>query len=236
MDLLGGPLELPRHGLVKELTARVGTYPSHSYRRSMMEERRDEVDEAIYQLMLDVQTGRLVDTPRRSRVWILVGCVTLVLGGLGGLLLASGNRSHDTAGSNQGLAPIFTTYTPPRPQEPHEGAPLIELLPVQEKNFPEKHRSLAQESPERPPAAAVQPPSGRKSGAKTKGLSASSADTPAPKSASRPPRVASKSKRGCDCTWKEWAQRASPQRQFRFSSRSLSHEFDPNGELVRSKP
>ena len=201
-----------------------------------MEEHREEVDEAIYQLMLDVQTGRLADPPRRSRVWILVGCATLMLGGLGGLLLAGGNRGHDMAGSNQGLAPIFTTYTPPRPQEPSEGAPLIELSPVQEKNFPERHRSLARESPERPPAAAVQPPPGRKSGAKTKGLSASAADTPAPKSASRPPRVASKSKRGCDCTWKEWAQRTSPRRDFRFSSRSLSHEFDPNGELVRSAP
>jgi hypothetical protein len=201
-----------------------------------MEEHRDEVDEAIYQLMLDVQTGRLADKPRRSRVWILVGYVTLVLGGLGGLLLAGGNRSPDMAGSNQGLAPIFTTYVPPRTQEPSERAPLIELLPVQEKNFPEKHRSLAQESPEWPSAAAVQPTPGRKPGAKTKGLSASAADTPAPKSASRRPRMASKSERGCDCPWKEWAQKTSPQREFRFSSRSLSHEFDPNAELVRSTP
>lgn len=201
-----------------------------------MEEHRDEVDEAIYQLMLDVQTGRGVNTPRRSRVWILVGCTTLVLGGLGGLFLASGNRGHDMAGSKQALAPIFTTYTPPRPREPHEGAPLIELSPVPERNLPEGNRSLAQESPEELQRPAVQPSSGRKSGAKAKGLSTSTADTSAPKSASKPPRVAGKSKRGCDCTWKEWAQRASPQRSSRSSSRSLSHEFDPNAELVRSTP
>jgi hypothetical protein len=197
-----------------------------------MEEHRDEVDEAIYQLMLDVQTGRVVNTPRRSRMWILVGCITLVLGGLGGLLLASGYRTHDMARSKQALAPIFTTYTPqPQPKEPYKGAALIELLPV-----PEENRSLAQESPERPHAAAIQSSPSHKSGSKTKGLSTSTADTSAPKPASRPPRVASKSKRGCDCTWKEWAKRASPQRPFRPSSRSLAYEFDPNAELVRSTP
>jgi hypothetical protein len=197
-----------------------------------MEEHRDEGDEAIYQLMLDVQTGRGVNTPRRSRVWILVGCITLVLGGLGGLLLASGYRTHDMAGSKHALAPIFTTYTPqPQPKELHEGAALIELLPV-----PEKNSALAQESPERPHAAAIQPSPSRKSGSKTKGLSTSTADTSAPKPAGRPPRVASKSKPGCDCTWKDWAKRTSPQRPFQSSSRSLAHEFDPNAELVRSSP
>lgn len=201
-----------------------------------MAEHRDEVDETIYQLMLDVQAGRMVNTPRRSRVWILVGCVTLVLGGLGGLLLASGNRSHDMAGSNQGLAPMFTTYTPPRPQEPYEGAALIELSPAPEKNVPEESRSLAQESPERPHSAASQPPPGRKLGAKAKGPATATADTSAPTRAGTPPQVASKSNRGCNCPWKEWAQRASPPRPFRFSSRSLVHEFDPNAELVRSMP
>ena len=201
-----------------------------------MEEHRDEADEAIYRLMLDIQTGQVANTPRRSRVWILVGCITLVLGGLGGLLLAGANRSHDMAGLSQGLAPIFTTYTPPRPQEPDQETALIELLPVQEKNLPEKHGSLGQESPERSHAATTQPPPGRKSRSKTKGLSTSPTDTSATKSSSRPARMASKPNRGCNCAWKEWAKRAAPQRSFQFSSRSLSQEFDPNGELVRSMP
>jgi hypothetical protein len=201
-----------------------------------MEEHRDEVDEAIYQLMMDVQTGRAVNSPRRSHVWTLFGCITLVLGALGGLLLAGGSRSQDMARSNQGLAPIFTTYSPPSPRESQGGAALIELSPVPENNSPEKHKSLAQQASEGSHSTAIQSSSGRKSGAKTKGGSALTAETSAPKRQSMPRRMDSKPKQGCNCTWKEWAQRTSPQRSSQFSSRSLSHEFDPNAELVRSTP
>jgi hypothetical protein len=198
-----------------------------------MEVHRNEIDEAVYQLMMDVQTGRMINAPRRSRLWILVGCVTVVLGGLGGLLLASGNRTHEMAGSNQALAPNFMTQIPQvQPKEPYEGADLVEPLPI-----PQKNRSLAHEPPERPHAAAVPPSSGRKAGPKTKGLSSASADTSTPKPESMRPRVVSKSKRGCsDCPRKDWSQKTSPQRSFQPSSRSLAYEFDPNGELVRSTP
>jgi len=195
-----------------------------------MEEHRDKLDETSYQLMMDIQTGRMVNTPRPPRAWILVGLVSFVLGGLAGLLLAGGNRTSGTADSTQAMASTFRIHTlQPQPKEPQDQADLFRRSSMPQGDTPLTHEPL-----EESPAAAIQPASNRKAGSTTRSLSASPVATCAPKPASAcPPRV-SKLKREPGYLGQDQPQRVAQRRSIQFSSRSPSYDFDPNADLVRS--
>src|SRR5262245_30088168 len=147
-----------------------------------MKEPLDELDDGSYQLMMDIQTGQMVNPSRRARAWMLLGLVTVVLGGLVGLLLANGNRTSESTGVQQAPLSTFTGRTPQPlsrgPQDMTKG--FIGSSPSQQDTLP------VYTPPEEPGSANIQSSSDRGIGHRTKGLSAFPRITDAPKPASAP--------------------------------------------------
>jgi hypothetical protein len=195
-----------------------------------MEEHRDKLDETSYQLMMEIQTGRMVSTSRPPRTWILVGLVSFVLGGLTGLLLAGGNRTSGTADSTQAMASTFRVHAlQPQPKEPQDQADLLRRSFMPQGDTPLTHEPL-----EESPAAAIQPSSDSNTGSRTRSLSASPVPTRVPKPANaRPPRV-NKLKQEPSYLGQDQPQRIAQRRSMQPSSRSPASDFDPNADLVRS--
>jgi hypothetical protein len=197
-----------------------------------MEEHREELDEAGYQLMMDVFNRSMDDTPPPSRWWKGLAILLVVLGGGAGLLLAIGNRTHETPDSRRTLA--STSQSP--------------AFQLQVKGFQERTNFLipagvSQEEtrlPETPEEdsrpAVIQPAPGSQAGRGTRGVSASTTTSPPPKASRARPSLMSKSKQGCACPETDRLARVARQRSIQPSQRSLHDEFDPNAALVRSTP
>lgn len=195
-----------------------------------MEEHQDELDDPSYQLMMDIQTGRMVNTSRPSRGWMLLGLVTVVLGGLAGLLLASWNRTSETVDLRQAPVSPFTAHTP---QPLSRGGQNLTDVFVRS-SISQEDTPLAYEPLEARGSADIQPSSNRKAGPGTKSFSAFPITTYAPKPASARPIRVSKPNREPDRLGKDQPQRVVQRRSIQRSMRSLASEFDPNADLVRS--
>jgi hypothetical protein len=197
-----------------------------------MKEPLVELDDASYQLMMDIQTGQMVNTPRPARGWMLLGFVTVVLGGLAALLLASENRTSATTDLHQAPLSTFTVHTPQPlsrgPQDLTDG--FIRSSPSQQ-DTPIAYKPLEESG-----SADVRPSSDHKAGRRTKSLSASPRRTYAPKSASAPPIQVRKPNRESGRLEKDRAQRDVQRRSLQLSGRSPASDFDPNADLVRSSP
>jgi hypothetical protein len=197
-----------------------------------MEERLDELDDASYQLMVDIQTGRRVDAPRFTRGWVLLGLVAVVLGGLAGLLLASGNGTSQTTDLKQ--APVSTSVV-------HTPQPMLrgrqDLMDAFVRSSP-----LGEDTPrvyaplQESGSADIRPSPDRKAGPGTKHLSSSPATRYATKPSSASPTRVSKPEREPDRPGKDLPQRLVQRRSLQFSTRSVDSDFDPNAERVRSSP
>lgn len=187
-----------------------------------MDMRRDELDEASYQLMMDIQTGRNLEPPQPRRSRKLLGMTLVVLGGFVGLLLTSGRlTSEPTLPEKAALSPSRPTVSPP-------------LQPKVSPNRTELPSS--QDAPvQRPPMADLQP-APRKPASNAKSLSATPVAPNKSKSASKRPQRVSNSKRVAKRSGTEQSQTALQHRSLQLWSRSPAHEFDPNAELVRSSP
>jgi hypothetical protein len=197
-----------------------------------MKEPLVELDDARYQLMMAIQTGQMVNTPRPARGWMLVGLVTVVLGGLAALLLASGNRISPTADLHQAPLSTATVHTPRPlargPQDLTEG--FMRSSPSQH-DTPSAYKPLEESGSED-----VRPSSDHKAGRRTKSLSASPRSKYAPKPANAPPVRISKPKQESGRLQKDRPQREVQHRSQQFWGRSPASDFDPNADLVRSSP
>jgi hypothetical protein len=197
-----------------------------------MEERLDELNDVSYQLMMDIQTGRMVDTPRLTRGWILLGLVAVVLGGLAGLLLVSGNRTNETTDLKQAPVSTFAGHTPqPRSRARQDLVDAFVRSSPPEEDTPPAYTPL-----EEPGSIAIRPSSDRKAGPGTKSVSAPPMTTYAPKPASTRPTRVNKPNREPDRLRKDPPQRTVQRRSLQFSTRSVDADFDPNAERVRSSP
>jgi hypothetical protein len=206
-----------------------------------MEEYRDELDEASYRLMMDIQTGRMVNTSRPPRGWMLLGIVTVMLGGLAGLLVASGHLTSEPSDSKRNAESTFPTRVhQPRPTESRY---LEDSLA--RPSTPEAATSLVDQRAGMVAAEGIQPDPGRNTEAKPRSISAPSAGT----KASKPARVGttrvSNPNRECDCPVNGRTRRVVQKRSMelslhssprKFQWRSVLDDFDPNAELVRSTP
>ena len=197
-----------------------------------MEERLDELDDASYQLMVDIQTGRRVDAARFTRGWVPLGLVAVILGGLAGLLLASGNRPSQTTDLKQAPVPTSAVHTP---QPVLRGRQ--DLIDAFVRSSPLEEDSPRMYAPlEEPGAADIRPSPDRKAGPGTKHLSSSPATRYVTKPSSVPPTRVSKPKQEPDRPGKDLPQRLVQRRSLSFSTRSVDSDFDPNAERVRSAP
>jgi hypothetical protein len=197
-----------------------------------MEEHREELDEAGYQLMMDVFDRSMGDTPPPSRWWKGLAILLVVLGGGAGLLLAIGNRTHETPDSSRTLA---STSQGPSFQLQAKGLQertnfLIPAAVSQEETpLPE-----TPEEASRP--AVIHPAPSSQASRGTGGVSASPKAPAHPKVSRARPSLTSKSKQECVCPETDRLARVVRQRSIQPSRRSLQEEFDPNAELVRSSP
>ena len=197
-----------------------------------MGEPLNEFDAASYQLMMDIQTGRMVNPSRPARGWMLFGLGAVVLGGLTWLLLVIGNpmsqpttlphdvmstaterTPHPVLGGSQNLTEVFRGTAPLQ-----EEAPLV-------------YKSLQE-----PISADTQGSSNRKAGRRGPSLSSSTMSPYAPRAAYAPPARVSKRKRAPDRLGKGRSERVVQRQSPPLPVRSLESEFDPNADLVRSAP
>jgi hypothetical protein len=98
-----------------------------------MEQQREKLDDPYHQMMMDMYTRSMDNTPP-SRWWIGLGLVPVVLGGVIGLLLATGNLMHETPNARpplvstsvsqegMGLPDTQTKEPPPAVSPPASGA------------------------------------------------------------------------------------------------------------------
>jgi len=195
-----------------------------------MEEHRHEREEAGYQLMMDVFTRSMGDTPPRLRGWKGLGIVLVVLGGVAGLLLATGTRTHETPEARHSL--VSTARGPASPLQAKE---LQERAHLRVPAAVSPEGSRLPETPEEASRPAVIPPAvNAQAGLGTSGVSASPTAPLRPKAVRARPSLMSKPKRGCACPETDRLYRVARQPSIPRSQRSLLEEFDPNAELVRS--
>jgi hypothetical protein len=197
-----------------------------------MKEPSVELDDASYQLMMAIQTGQMVNTPRPARGWMLLGLVTVVLGGLAALLLASGNRTSATADLHQAPLSTATVHTPrPLARGPQDLTDGFMRSSPSQHDTPSAYKPLEESGSED-----VRPSSDHKAGRRTKNLSASPRSKYAPKPANAPPVRISKPRQESGRLQKDRPQRDAQHRSRQFWGRSPASDFDPNADLVRSSP
>jgi hypothetical protein len=206
--------------------------PAPVIQEGTMEQPLDELNDASYRLMLDIQTGRMVNTPRPIRGRLLLGLVTVMLGGLAGLLLASGNRTQETTDLPQAPGSIFAV----RPPQPLSKRPQDLTDSFVRSSTSWEDTTIADEPLEEPGSADIQPSSDRKAAPRIKSPSSSSLTTSAPKPPSAHSMRVSKPSREPDRRGKDLSQRFVQRRSLQLSTRSVESDFDPNAERVRTSP
>jgi hypothetical protein len=197
-----------------------------------METQRNELDEASYQLMMDIQTGRVLEPSRPARGRKLLGLTLALLGGLTGLLVASGHLTSETANIGKSLVPPLTTLAPQRQVRdlsnktdrlPPSTIAQADALPTAGPSKEHRAADVQQASPRRTDPRAKKP-------ASPAGVQDSS------KSAKKPPMRVGKANRGCNCPIKNPPRKVAQHRSYEPSVRSPAYDFDRNAELVRSTP
>jgi hypothetical protein len=192
-----------------------------------MDARQDELDEASCQLMMDIQTGRILATPRPPRGRRFLGVGLVMLGGLAGLLVASGHLMSETPSAGKGAAsPLIAPIAQSQPKE----LPDVTPSPTTQSDAPPATVSDKESLPTDPPQVSPRqaPPRVKKSA-----LSPEAQGGVKP-SRKRPTRL-SKAARQCNCPLKDQPQAVARHRSFHIS-RPLAYEFDRNAEFVQSTP
>jgi hypothetical protein len=192
-----------------------------------MEQHRDELDDPYLQLIRDIYT-RDMDNTSSSRRWIGLGLVLIVLGGVVGLLLATGNRGHETPDARPPL--VSTSYDPASQRQPTGFQEWATRLGPSAGSQQGTHLPDTQAEAFRP---AISPPA---SGATTGRGPSSVSASPRSKALSAHPRLMNQSKRRPACPTNSCLPRVARQRSIPRGQGSLLEEFDPNAVLVRSTP
>jgi len=196
-----------------------------------MEIRRDELDEASCQLMMDIQTGRLLEAPRPPRGRRFLGVGLVILGGLTGLLLASGHLMSETPHSGKDtVSPLIV----PLAQSQAKAIPNV-VQPLTSSPTVQPDAPLAAASSQESLLTDSQQGSPRHTNPRAKQLARSPEAQASSKLTRKRPTRLSKAARECNCPVKERPQKTARQPSFHIS-RSPAYEFDRNAELVQSTP
>lgn len=196
-----------------------------------MEIRQDELDEASCQLMMDIQTGRILEAPRSPRGRRFFGVGLVILGGLTGLLVANGHLMSETPNPGKGTAPPLIASIA---QSQSKALPNV-VQPLTPSPTVQSDAPLAAASSKESLPTDSRQVSPRQTNPRAKKLAPSPEVQASSKPARKRPTRLSKATRECNCPVKERPQKVARHHSFHIS-RSPAYEFDRNAELVQSTP